>query len=80
MKAEDWPRVEQMFHDASQLGVLERDEYLARECAGDEGLRREVESLIAASESNPSFMELPLLDDGLRLLSSGSTLTRSRPR
>ena len=71
MKAEDWPRVERMFHDASQLGVVERDEYLARECAGDEGLRREVESLIAASESNPSFMELPLLDDGLRLFSSG---------
>lgn len=68
MKAEDWPRVEEMFHHASQLGVAERDEYLTRECAGDEGLRREVEALVAASESNPSFMDRPLLSAGLRAL------------
>jgi serine/threonine-protein kinase len=67
----DWPRVEELFHQASQLGVAERDEYLARECAGDEGLRREVESLVTAFESNRSFMERPLLSEGLRALYGG---------
>ncbi|MBV8857867.1 MAG: protein kinase [Acidobacteria bacterium] len=73
MRTEDWPLVERMFHDASQLGVAERDEYLARECAGDEGLRREVESLVAAFESNRSFLEEPLLSTGLRALYGGQS-------
>jgi serine/threonine protein kinase/predicted Zn-dependent protease len=68
---EDWPRVEELFHAASRLGVAERDAYLARECGGDEGLRREVESLVTASESNRSFMERPLLSEGLRALYGG---------
>jgi serine/threonine protein kinase/Flp pilus assembly protein TadD len=68
VKAEDWPRVEELFHRASLLGAAERGEYLARECGGDEGLRREVEALVVASESNPSFMEQPLLSVGLRAL------------
>jgi serine/threonine-protein kinase len=68
---EDWPRVEELFHAASQLGVAERDAFLARECAGDEGLRREVESLVTAFESNRSFMEEPLLSTGLRALYGG---------
>jgi serine/threonine protein kinase/Tfp pilus assembly protein PilF len=68
---EDWPRVEELFHNASRLGVAERDEYLARECVGDEALRREVESLVTAFESNHSFMERPLLSEGLRALYGG---------
>ncbi|HJR06835.1 MAG TPA: protein kinase [Pyrinomonadaceae bacterium] len=73
MRAEEWPRVEELFHNVSGLGVAERDEYLARECAGDEGLRREVELLVSASESNPSFMSRPLLSEGLRALYGGTT-------
>ena len=56
MRAEDWPRVEELFHNVSGSGWARGDEYLARECADDEGLRREVELLVSASESNPSFM------------------------
>ncbi len=70
MKAEDWPRVEELFHNASRLGAAERDAYLARECAGDEWVRREVEALVSASESNPSFMEQPLVSLGLRAVYS----------
>ena len=71
MTAEDWPRVEELFHNASRLGAAARDEYLARECAGDAALRREVESLVTAYESNRSFMERPLLSQGLRALYGG---------
>src|ERR1044072_4244068 len=71
--SEDWPRVEELFHNATQLGVAEPDEYLARECAGDEALRREVESLVTAFESNRSFMERPLVSQGLRVLYNGTS-------
>ena len=72
MRAEEWPRIEELFHAASQLGAAERDAYLARECGGDEGLRREVESLVAASESNRTFLEDSLLSQGLRALRGGT--------
>jgi tetratricopeptide (TPR) repeat protein/predicted Ser/Thr protein kinase len=71
MRAEDWPRVEELFHEALALGGAERDSYLSRECGGDAGLRGEVESLVAASESEPSFIEQPALSFGMRVLSEG---------
>jgi serine/threonine protein kinase/Flp pilus assembly protein TadD len=61
-----------LFHAASQLGGAERDAFLTSECGGDEGLRREVESLVAASESNGSFLEQSLLSQGLRTLYGGT--------
>lgn len=71
MTAEDWTRVEELFHNASQLDAAARDAYLARECAGDESLRREVVSLVTAFESNRSFMERPLVSQGMRALYGG---------
>src|SRR5215212_10277084 len=72
MRAEDWPRVEELFHAASALGAGEREAYLARECNGDDSLRREVESLVAADESSPGFIEQPALSLGLRVLSEAA--------
>ncbi len=61
MTSEDWPRVEELFHAASQLGAAERDAFLARECAGDTALRREVESLLAALDRSGDFIETPAI-------------------
>ncbi|HEX8147814.1 MAG TPA: protein kinase [Pyrinomonadaceae bacterium] len=72
MRAEDWPRVEELFHEALALGGAERDAYLARACGGDAGLRGEVESLVAAFESERSFIERPALSLGMRVLSEGA--------
>jgi eukaryotic-like serine/threonine-protein kinase len=69
MRTEDWPRIEELFHNASALGVAERDAYLARECGGDSGLRREVESLVAASESEASLFNRSVVGDAMRVLS-----------
>ena len=80
MRSEDWPRVEELFHNVSRLGAAERAAYLARECAGDEALRREVESMVSASESNPSFMARPLLSRGLRALYGGAAESRAGGR
>src|ERR1051325_10073151 len=62
-------QVRGLFHEALALGGEERDAYLARECAGDEELRHEVESLIGAYEGNQDFLERPVLSLGMRLLS-----------
>ncbi len=40
-------RIEELFHAARELEREERERYLARACAQDSGLRREVEALLA---------------------------------
>lgn len=66
-----WRRLEELFHAASQLEGAERTQYLSDECGSDEALRREVESLVEASESGHSFIERPAISLGLKLLSDG---------
>ena len=43
-----WGRLQELFHRAAPLALGERERLLARECADDPELRREVESLLAA--------------------------------
>ena len=57
MKPERWQQIDQVLGAA--LG-RERDEWAAfldQECAGDDELRREVESLLRAHEQAGSFIE-----------------------
>src|SRR3712207_798865 len=70
-------QVRGLFDAALPLGVEDRAAYLARECAGDDGLRKEVESLIGAYERDEDFLEKPALSLGMRVLSSdaGEDLT-----
>jgi serine/threonine protein kinase len=42
-----WQRVEELFHQAAELAPEARPAFLDQACAGDESLRREVESLLA---------------------------------
>jgi hypothetical protein len=46
MKPERWKRLEELFHRALDREPLEQAAFLAVECAGDEAMRREVESLL----------------------------------
>jgi hypothetical protein len=46
-----WGAVERVYHAALARPVDERAAYLAEACAGDEALRREVESLLAQDAS-----------------------------
>src|SRR5512138_1001222 len=62
MQAERWQQLDQLFHSALQLGPGKRAALLDKECAGDEGLRRECEALLAAHEEAGSFIEQPALD------------------
>jgi serine/threonine-protein kinase len=56
-KVERLRRIEELFHRALERAPNERAALLAETCAADEELRREVESLLAASEGGWSGME-----------------------
>jgi serine/threonine protein kinase len=52
-----WMRVQQLFHQASEIEESSRAAFLSEACAGDEELRREVESLLKASDETGGFFE-----------------------
>ena len=47
MNATRWPEVERLYHAALERAAGERAAFLIEACAGDDVLRREVESLLA---------------------------------
>src|SRR5437660_12049855 len=63
MERERWGRVEQIFHAALQVEESRRGELVRQSCAGDEDLRREVESLLAHHRESASFIETPAFAD-----------------
>ncbi len=63
MEGERWGRVEQIFHAALQVEQSRRGELVRQSCAGDEDLRREVESLLAHYSEAGSFIETPAFAD-----------------
>ena len=72
MERERWGQVEQIFHDALQVEESRRGELVRKWCAGDEDLRREVESLLAHHSESASFIERPAFAD------SGASPLRTR--
>ncbi len=69
MKPDRWNRIEELFHATLQVEAPHRAAHLVRECGGDEVLRREVESLIAASEGQ-SFIEKPAVTLAMKVLNA----------
>ena len=57
--AYDRQRLKEVFADARALPAADRQAYLSAACAGNEALRREVESLLASDERAKSFLESP---------------------
>jgi len=62
MTPDRWQLVDQLFHSALELDSEKRTAFLLEVCAGDESLRRQVESLISAHEKAGSFIERPALE------------------
>ena len=46
MDPQRWQRVEGLYHSALERAFDERVAFLAEQCGADDGLRREVESLL----------------------------------
>ena len=66
MDRERWQRIENIFHKALDADEDRRARVLEESCAGDESLRREVESLLAQHENAGEFMERPAFADPAR--------------
>jgi len=62
MKPERWKQVNDLFQSAVERAPGERGTFLHEACHGDEGLRREVESLLTSYEQAENFIELPAFE------------------
>src|SRR5688500_3227791 len=75
MNAERWQQVEQLYHDAMERAAGERAAFLAEACAGDERLRREVESLLAYEDRAENFIESPALEVAAKMMAEEEVAT-----
>ena len=62
MSEDRWLRIEELFQQAADLPDQERARFLAAACAGDDGLRREVESLLAHDQSQSDVLVAAISD------------------
>jgi hypothetical protein len=62
----DWQQIEKLYHSALEHEPRQRQAFLRQACAGDEALRREVESLLAHKEQAEDLIEDPALEAVLR--------------
>src|SRR5437764_2660119 len=62
MKPDRWKQVNDLFQSAVERAPGERAPFLDKSCYGDEGMRREVESLLTSHERAENFIELPAFE------------------
>jgi serine/threonine-protein kinase len=76
MTPERWHRIEDLFHQALKRDADARRAFLAEACAGDDALRREVDSLLVAHEEADSFIERPAGDLAAEIMAGARTVAR----
>ncbi len=59
MTPERWQQVQRIYESALACETAARAAYFAEACVGDEGLRKEIETLLAHAESAEHFIEQP---------------------
>jgi Tol biopolymer transport system component/RIO-like serine/threonine protein kinase len=70
-----WKEIERIYHAALELEKSARPAFLAQACAGDQDLRREVESLLALDEPAENFLKTPAIEQAAEAL-AGEELER----
>src|SRR5262245_3048137 len=68
MKPERWRQIQSLYYTALECEATEREAFFAEACAGDDELRREVESLLAVHERAEGFMSASALEIASRLI------------
>src|SRR5688500_9815668 len=61
MTPEEWKKVSEIYHAASELSPESLPEFLEAACDADPTLRREVESLLAADQEANNFIDEPVV-------------------
>lgn len=75
MKGERWQHVERIYHSTLAKQPHERSAFLVEACAGDEALRREVESLLAYEDAAENFIESPALEVAAKMMADEQSRT-----
>jgi tetratricopeptide (TPR) repeat protein/tRNA A-37 threonylcarbamoyl transferase component Bud32 len=70
MNPERWQRIEQLYHDALERAANQRTAFLEEASGDDDGLRREVEVLLAANEQAGEFLATPALEQEAKELAA----------
>ena len=78
MEPERWQKIERLYYLARELEQGEREAFLQQECAGDESLRREVESLLACRPKAGNFIESPAIEMAAQALAKDQARLPSR--
>ena len=73
MNAERWKQVNDLFQLAVERPPGERATFLGEACHDDEGMRREVESLLTSYERAENFIELPAFEVAPELVTNDRT-------
>jgi len=71
MQQHEWEKVKEVFTAALAQPVAVRARFLAKSCGGDEALRGEVESLLAAHEEPKNLLEQHTIDLATELKTDG---------
>jgi len=79
MDPERWLKVRELFERVAGTPLEERAGLLAAHCGGDQALRAEVESLLAAEARAGEFLQAPLEPAGMRVDSGVATPERIGP-
>ena len=80
MKHERWQEVERIYHLTLEKEASERSTFLVQACAGDEALRREVESLLTYEPQSEGFIEAPALELAARIIAGEHAPIRAGDR
>jgi serine/threonine protein kinase/Tol biopolymer transport system component len=62
MNKERWQKVRRICEDVLEREAGERQAFLTKACAGDEGIREEVESFLSGGSGKDGFIETPVLE------------------
>ena len=78
MTAARWRRIEELYHEARERRMDEREAFLAETCGADEELRRQIEVLLAQDPTGAKIMDRPaaefLIESTVTHLTSGEHL------
>src|SRR5215472_3323095 len=70
MTADRWSQIERLYHSAKEQKPSEWDGFLRQACAGDEELRREVQSLLNYETGTDNLMAGPALEVAARIMAA----------
>jgi eukaryotic-like serine/threonine-protein kinase len=77
MDADRWRKIEEVYHAALKHNAGERRIFLDQACAGDEELRREIESLLACENDAKEFLAEPAMEQAAEALAAEQARSRS---